>query len=552
MTFNKIVQNKKLLACILAGLLIVIFIIVVTLLFLSNREDVRDIDRLLLGIGNDFTIIRHGLRPDEPLTGPRQVVIGADGVSGWLSPVGAVTEADRLAVQIIFETLIAIGPSGYPEGQIANFYIEDDGYTYIFYINESINFSDGSPLLPSDIESSFTAFSLPGVETVFNPYLSRILGWDGFRQGFTDYIEGIVADDYAGIITFNFITNERINKRAFLLPIFRNDLGTGPFALESIMGDNILLAANPNYHGGAPILDYIIIRSANAVSAPLLLGDGIDLFWADYNEILLNQIIPLDDVSIGVFDGIQTGFIGFNQQHPILQNREMRRALSMAVDVFSIVEEHYGEFAAPAGSIIPDYLWLYPGQRERSGFDPAGARRIIEAEGFALGESGFFQRDGHELSFTINTINTYSAMIISEMVAEYWRDIGVRAIVQTLSFSNLRDVIDSENFDVLYMNMNVPHDMDFSIVSENNTFINPLGWHNEYADYFAGHINNYDINLAREAFGRWLEIYEGDYVRLHMARPRRLVFFNPVITGLSPYNFGKFTWNIERWGLSGN
>jgi len=385
------------------------------------------------------------------------------------------------------------------------------------------------------------------VETQFSSYLQGILGWDAFRQGLSPYIEGIHANDRT--ITFTFAGGGRQNIQALQAPVFKDDIGTGAFALAHVTGEIIELTANTNYHGGTPGLDYIFIRSVNLVSAPILFEHGrIDLFWTDYNEALLEQITQIESVSIGVFDGVQVDTIGFNYNHALLHNNNLRRALVLGTDIGSVISDIYGEFAG--GGLVPHYLWMYPQVRENTrSFDPALAEELIIAEGFTMNGSGFFERDGQEFSIVISSINTYAAMRLSEAVASDWRAIGVRAVAETLSFANLRNTIESGTFDVLHMNTSVPHNMNFCELSGGDIFINPLRWQNENASAIATLLGNSDDGRARAAFEEWIRIYEEDYMRLHVGRPHRLVFFNPNVSGLRPYNFGLFTWNVSEWTL---
>jgi len=501
--------------------------------------------------GNNFAIVRQGTA--SSIAQQRKITIGADGVSGNILPAQAVTEADRLASQIVYEPLAIIGNNGALTGLLAtSFSVSEAGHTYTFHIKDDAYFSDGSKLTPYDIERSFLALSAPGVETEFSPYLSRIYGWAEFRQGIANNIEGIFADPQAGTVTFSFATAGRTNERVFLAPVFKGEYGTGPFTLESVTGENIVLAANHNYHGDAPLLDYVFIRSANLTSAPMLLKQGsIDLFWHDYNSALLHQLLPAENISIGMYGGTQVGYIGFNQHNSLLQNTNILQALSLGLDVNEITQQHYGEFTLQNNaSIVPPYLWLHPQNRDNTQmYNTSEAIAMLEAEGFALNEYGVFEKDGEELSFVINAINTYQALGICEAVADSWRHIGVRANVQTLSFSNLRDTIRNGDFDMLYLNMNIPHDMDFSVISGNDILLNPIGWQDQIATELAGQINNSDKIAAKYAFEQWLQNYEDSNVHLHIDRPVCLVFFNPNVSGLAPYNFGRFTWNIEKWSM---
>ena len=111
--------------------------------------------------------------------------------------------------------------------------------------------------------------------------------------------------------------------------------------------------------------------------------------------------------------------------------------------------------------------------------------------------------------------------------------------------------METGDFDMLYLTMPVAHDIDFGIFTSANVLINPFRWQNPEAAGLAAAVDHPEDQNSLDAFTRWLSIYEGEFLRLHIDRPSRLVFFNPRIEGLNPYGFGPFTWNIFQWNLAG-
>ena len=498
-----------------------------------------------------MVIVQDGVRDLVPGRLQGQITIGADGVTGRVHPMTAITEADVLASEIIFESLLAIGAGGFVTGVLAeSFYVSDDGHTYVFYLRDHVLFSDGTLLNADIVKQGFLYFSSLTAETVHTQHLSRLYGFRDFAMGMVDNISGIVPDNDNGTISFTFSEPRGDNLWAFLTPIVHHNFGTGPFYFRGFDEGVITLAANHYYHRGRAYLDYVFIRSANLASAPLLLERGnIDLFWTDYNKDLLRQVDAMPSISIGAFSGSQQGFIGFNNLNPLLANPNIREALALGSNVSQVTENVFGLFAQGGSPIVPEYFWLSESPGTYVAFDPERAVSLIEDEGFSINGAGVFERNGQELRFRLYTLGSETFWELCNSIATNWREIGISVTVQVLTFGSMRQAIESGDFDMMYLTMRVDFDTDFTSFTGDNVFFNSVRWFDDEAAKLAAKINQPCILGARQAFNAWQEVYSASHVRLHVDRPKRVVFFNPHIRGLAPYGHRPFTWNIERWSI---
>src|SRR5690606_7648512 len=100
-------------------------------------------------------------------------------------------------------------------------------------------------------------------------------------------------------------------------------------------------------------------------------------------------------------------YIGYNPlAHPALADRDVRRALGLAIDVPGLLEAlHLGEYAEPAGGpYAPIFRLLYDPQLHAPlPYDPDEAARILDEKGWVPGPDGIRVRNGQRLSFTLTT-----------------------------------------------------------------------------------------------------------------------------------------------------
>jgi len=172
-------------------------------------------------------------------------------------------------------------------------------------------------------------------------------------------------------------------------------IGTGPFRfVENVVGDRVVLEANPNYWGQKPpsqkIVWQVIPDAATRVAA-LQRGDV---------DVMLNLPFPLaptveGDPNLRVYSELSslTHGILFNARESApLKDRRVRQALNMAVDRAAILKGLYvgrGQFLnTVTGKNVANTMdpGPYP-------YDPARAKALL-AEEIAQGIAGYWDKVG--------------------------------------------------------------------------------------------------------------------------------------------------------------
>jgi ABC-type transport system substrate-binding protein len=138
--------------------------------------------------------------------------------------------------------------------------------------------------------------------------------------------------------------------------------GTGPYMIsEWIRGDRIIMQANPNYWGDAPIAQTLVFRwSVEAAQRLVELQsgqiDGMDNVGADDFETVEGD----PNLQLLEREGLNTFYVGFNN-HPTIEgydnstnpfaNEDVRKAVAMGIDRQRIVDEFM-----PRGSVVATHF----------------------------------------------------------------------------------------------------------------------------------------------------------------------------------------------------
>ncbi|HXA97935.1 MAG TPA: ABC transporter substrate-binding protein, partial [Candidatus Dormibacteraeota bacterium] len=205
-------------------------------------------------------------------------------------------------------------------------------------------------------------------------------------------------------------------------------IGTGPFRfVEHVVGDRVVMEANPTYWGPKPptqkIVWQVIPDSATRLAA-LQRGDV---------DVMLNLPFPLAptveaDPNLRVYSELSslTHGILFNARESApLRDRRVRQALNMAVDRAAILKGLYsgrGQFLNTvtgknvANTIDPG---AYP-------YDPARAKALLAEAGFGA---------GFELTMWQSIGRWVLAEETAQVIAGYWDKVGVKTKVQVLEWA---------------------------------------------------------------------------------------------------------------------
>ncbi|MDW7680399.1 MAG: peptide-binding protein [bacterium] len=243
----------------------------------------------------------------------------------------------------------------------------------------------------------------------------------------------------------------------------RNPVGNGPFKLiEWKANQHVIFEYNPDFVFGRALLDKVIfsIIPDESVLLTNLQTGSIDvipyLSTQDFQKIQ----------SENKFQGLKYGgrgytFLAWNCARKIL-SKEIRRALSHAIDKDEIIATLMDGLATPAKGPLLPFVWAFDKNLEDIKYDPALAQSLLNQNGWKdSNNDGILDRDGEKLALSIKT-NSGSQMRkdIAVMVQAQLKAIGVDAKVDIVEFNLMLDqVFGNKDFDVLLSGW----DADFTV-----------------------------------------------------------------------------------------
>ena len=168
--------------------------------------------------------------------------------------------------------------------------------------------------------------------------------------------------------------------------LLSNPIGTGAYILKSWdRGNEIVLEANPNYWGGAPIEPTVILKWNSEAAARLVelqAGsiDGIDNPGpADFAVIEANPDLALKPrLSQNVF------YLGINNTVAPFDNQLVRQAVSYGIDKARIIDNFYPPGSTVANQFMPESIFGYTADSIVIGYDAEKAKQLLAESGVEL------------------------------------------------------------------------------------------------------------------------------------------------------------------------
>ena len=260
-----------------------------------------------------------------------------------------------------------------------------------------MKFSDGSPADSADVVAS-----VKRIIDLKGPNAANFAGVDAKADGPTKVVLTAPKPDPAllGKLTLLYITPSDVTEQSFTKPV-----GSGPFRVDTFTpGQSLELLPNPDYYGGAPKLDRLVMRVIPEVSARMtaLKTGEIQATWGIPDD-QVGALEGDDGLTVQSVPATSVYTMWFNSGVPALTKPEVRRALWQAVDFNTIISSLYPRTGEPSKSVLaPAVLGYSPLDPPK--YDPDAAKAALQAAGFDFSTKLRLQFSGAEYRQFIQSV----------------------------------------------------------------------------------------------------------------------------------------------------
>ena len=401
----------------------------------------------------------------EPAAGesaPGAARHGGTVVTGWPNEPGGVNQLIIPASQPTSEMLFRIflhlveeqpdfdrhPPTFKP--QLARSYDwSADHKTLTFHLRDDVVWSDGVPVTADDVRWTWQAQVSPDVvweEAEAKKSIADVEAVDAhtvrfhfsrvYAKQLLDANEGVVLPKHA----WEKLPFSQWRKSG---DWFKQHLVVdGPFTIGSWQPQQqVVLQRNERYYEkGLPRLDRVVMRMipSQAVGVAQMLNGELDflpqLAVGDVKRVQAAPQIQLIAYWFNIYVAV-----GWNNDNPLFQDPEVRRALTLGIDRKTIVETLLGPYGRVADSPVLSMVWAHDSTLKPWPYDPVEAQRILAAKGWKDTDGdGVLDKGGKPFTFELitnsgNQLRADAAVMIQDQL----KKIGVQAVPRQVEFNTL-------------------------------------------------------------------------------------------------------------------
>jgi len=295
--------------------------------------------------------------------------------------------------------------------------VDDVKFTLELHSRPNSPYTEGSPLTESVSVHDESTFTVRGIN------------WS--TRGGLDWVVSILPKhllqnlDYQKFYEWDF----------WLRPV-----GCGPYRyLRDVPQARVELEANPDYYKGKPKIARVVLKFAGQSGLTELFSGNVDAI--DLNPAQLTNIA--NDPRFQTYWEPNSGrswAIVWQNKHPIFRDREVRRALSLAINRRELLQVLNLPSPLSLGDGVYTRRQFQRGEMSEPRYDPAEARRLLDEAGWRQpSRGGTRERGGSEFRFTALTLAESPGDQTALYIQDQLRDLGVRMELQRLERGALLD-----------------------------------------------------------------------------------------------------------------
>lgn len=308
-----------------------------------------------------------------------------------------------------------------PRLLLAERYERIDPLTIDFTLRPDAKFSDGSPVLASDVVTTFDTVLARGSKSMHS-------------KAFTERFVRIEARSER-VVRFHLVEplGTLLSDLDFGI-VSPKGLGAGPYVLRELTATHALLEANPYYFGPAPKVPRVDIRFVRDASARLLMlvGGSADLLQNAVRMDLVEEVRGRPRVQIATAPSVVLTYLMMNTSDPLLAKREVRQAIALALDRPAIIRAKFGGHARLASSLMSTFHWAYNKDLPTWDHDLRRAGALLDAAGFPDPDGA-----GPEprLKLIYKTSSDAFRVAVARVVAAQLAEVGIDVEVRSFEFA---------------------------------------------------------------------------------------------------------------------
>ena len=397
--------------------------------------------------------------------------LSTDGNTGYMSELWNWYQPSLLMTTNVNGEPIEVNPNYLTDMKL----ISSDPMVVEYDINPKAKWNDGSDIDWTAFKATWEA--LNGSNPDYNPPST-----DGY-----DKVKSVEEGDNAkqAIVTYSepyypwqLVFSSLVNPKAADAQTFtqgwvknpHNEWAAGPYKVDSFSDSEVVFVPNENWWGDKPKLDKVIYKQMSSTAIINAFQNGeIDSTGSDgvTTKDNLKVVRGIEDAELRYGYSTKTRVLEYNGASAPLDDLQVRKAITQAFDVDTYNSIQFQgmdwDVKRPGSELLMPFQKGYEDNMPAdSKYDVDAAKKTLEADGYTMGDDGYYTKDGKtlEVSFTFfgddstqqALGNAYQAMM---------KKAGVKVELRNLDSAKFSETVLGGDYQVLPMAWQSPSALSF-------------------------------------------------------------------------------------------
>jgi peptide/nickel transport system substrate-binding protein len=300
---------------------------------------------------------------------------------------------------------------------------------YRFRLRGAPRFHDDTPLTAGDVVATYRAVLDPARASPHRGSLANVRRIVEVDAATVDF-ELVTPDPlFPGLLVIGVLPAALAGGPAVVQPV-----GSGPFTLREASAKSLALVRLAD----GQRVQFEIVENETTRALKLQRGE-LDLVQGGFAPEVAHWLARQPGLSLREREGTTFSYLGFNFARGPTARREVREAISLAIDRQAIVEHIFRGQARPANAILTPEHWAGAPRLAPPAHDPARARALLASLGHDR---------AHPLTLSYKTSSDQFRLRIATVLQAQLAEIGIALDIRSYDWGTFYADVKAGNFEL--------------------------------------------------------------------------------------------------------
>ena len=334
-------------------------------------------------------------------------------------------------------------------------------------------------------------------------------------------------------------------------------VGNGPYTFTTYnRAERVVLTANPNFFGTKAKIKTLVYTITPSQATAMVKVETGESHMVAVPESDIARMQKVSRVNTTVYDRVVFDCILYNIKSPFFSDVRVRQAISHAVNKDFIVKGIYKGYGSVANGSYHPKLAVYNPKTHIYKYDPATAKKLLDAAGWKVGKGGIRVKDGKQFKFVLltNKGNIMREKLIVE-VQRQLRPLGIAVEPRILEWNTfLAKYVDVGKFDAYVGGFSTGLDGDQTVFYHSDkakASMNKGSYANPEVDKLLEDARaTLDLNKQKQLYGKLQEIVAKEVPMTFLVYRKQALAVSKTVKNVRIVDLLGFNTGFPNWQIT--